>query len=346
MKKFIFVSLLLLLMASSIVAGSLAMYTTSIDGIASGSVLAKEFIFLEDGTDSFQQGVKIAPAETVRWQFGVKNFDGQVITETDLYYKLAFHVSASAGKTAIEPLTVTVKDSSGNTLSSVTGTGEMIVTGAFPLSTAGQEQFYIVEIYWPSDDSVDIGYAGDSFGTTVGIDAVASQIPFEGQGTTPTPTPTPTPSGDDYSSLPVRLNYHIINAWWTDASATTNRANYTMTLTNLSDRKIYDWYVIFDTPNEFYNAYSSIQTSVPGGYRLTNPVVNNAWDARSNIDANSNSITFGGQMLSSSLRNLRTPAGNIRVGGKIKTESGDYVDFVSSNITLTSNCSTATPPKW
>lgn len=346
MKKFIFVSLLLLLMASSIVAGSLAMYTTSIDGVASGSVLAKEFVFLEDGTDSFQQGVKIAPTETVRWQFGVKNFNNQVVTETDLYYKLAFHVSASAGKTAIAPLVVTVKDSSGNTLNSVTGTGDMIVTGAFPLSAAGQEQFYTVEIYWPSNDSVDINYAGDSFGTTVGIDAVASQIPFEGQGTTPTPTPTPSPSGNDYSNLPVQLNYNITNAWWTDASAAANRANYTMTLTNLSDQKIYDWYVIFDTPNEFYNAYNSIQTSSSGGYRLTNPVVNNVWDTRSNVDVNSSSLTFGGQMLSSSLGKLRTPVGNIRVGGKIKTESGDYVDFVSSNITLTSNCSTATPPNW
>ncbi len=51
------------------------------------------------------------PAETVTWNFAVKNFDGQRITETNLHYDLAFDVVATQGKAAIASLVVTVKDS-------------------------------------------------------------------------------------------------------------------------------------------------------------------------------------------------------------------------------------------
>ena len=119
MRKLIAILGLISLMAGSIVSGTLAMYTTSIDRLAESSVTAKEFIFTSEGTDSFQQGVKLAPSETAKWQFKVKNYDDTLITETDLYYKLTFHVAATPGKNAIAPLVVSVKDASGTVLKSV-----------------------------------------------------------------------------------------------------------------------------------------------------------------------------------------------------------------------------------
>lgn len=181
MKRILIVSALVLAFATSLIAGTLAMYTTQIDHFASGSVLAKEFIFLEDGEDSFLQNVKIAPTETVTWNFAVKNYNDEAVTSTDLYYDLTFRVFATPGKSEIPPLIVNIKDSDGNVLNSITGIGELRLSGSFPLSAEKQSSTYIVEITWPSNNSIDINYAGNNFGTTVGVSATASQIPSESE---------------------------------------------------------------------------------------------------------------------------------------------------------------------
>ena len=110
-KKGFVIFILAFAISFAVLAGTLASYTTTLDNFASGSVVAKEFIFMEDGTDSFQQNVKIAPTDTLNWSFGVRNYNGTFVTETDLYYKLVFTASATSGKQAIEPLVITVKTS-------------------------------------------------------------------------------------------------------------------------------------------------------------------------------------------------------------------------------------------
>jgi len=92
MKKSVVLTVLLVLILSSVVTGTLASYTIRINDFARGSVVAKEFIFLEDGADSFEQNVKIAPTETMRWQCAVKNYDGSVITDMALNYDITFDV--------------------------------------------------------------------------------------------------------------------------------------------------------------------------------------------------------------------------------------------------------------
>ena len=82
MKKALLGFALVLLLTTSVIAGTLAMYTTSIDNLAEGSVVAKEFILTEGGTDTFTKNVKIAPNETVNWQFSVMNYNGSIISET------------------------------------------------------------------------------------------------------------------------------------------------------------------------------------------------------------------------------------------------------------------------
>ena len=176
MKKIISILFLLTLITSTMLSGTLANYTTTFDEIAAGTTVAKEFIFLEDGEDTFSQGVKIAPTERVVWNFGVKNYDGEIISETDMEYELTFDVTASPGKQAIAPLVITIKDESGTVLKTLEGVGLMTVDGVFPLSSVGQSANYTVEIYWPSNDSVDIQYAGSDFSTTIVVGAYANQI--------------------------------------------------------------------------------------------------------------------------------------------------------------------------
>ncbi|MDP4109612.1 MAG: DNRLRE domain-containing protein [Bacillota bacterium] len=177
MKKTIIVSAIILAMLSSVMAGTLASYVVSLDSVASGSTVAKEFIFLEDGQDTFQDNVNIAPTETVIWQFAVKNYDSRAISEVDLYYALTFDIYALPGSNAIDPLVVTVKDKNGSIVGMNKGVGQMEITGVFPLSPEGQSAAYTVEIYWPKDSDVDNAYIDFNYGTGIKVSATASQLP-------------------------------------------------------------------------------------------------------------------------------------------------------------------------
>ena len=308
MKKTAFILIMFLLMASALTAGTLAMYTTTIDDLAQGGVVAKDFVFVGEGTDSFAQGVKIAPAETVEWQFNVKNYSSQYITETDLYYKLTFDVHASEGKSAIAPLTVTVKDEGGNIVGSASGVGTFDVMGEFPLSQTGQGQTYTVSVYWPSDDSIDIDYAGNAFGTTVNIDAIASQAPL---GASDPGTPPPQTSN-------VSVLYQTTESWQNGQSGN-YRFGYSITITNHSDQPIEDWTIDFTlTTDRLTNTWSNAKMihSLPDGvYRFVSPNYNNP--SMDNI-LPGQSVTFGGQGVG-----FGTDAPqNVKVGGS-NTEPAD-----------------------
>ncbi len=294
MKKTVFVLALLLVMAGSLTAGTLAIYTTTIDDLAQGSVSAKEFVFLGEGTDSFSQGVKIAPTETVSWPFSIKNFDGAKVTETDLYYKLTFNVQPIAGKTAIDPLVVSVLDGSGTVLKSVTGTGTFDVTGAFPVAQAGQSKGYTVKINWPSDNSNDIKYAGGNYGTAVNVSAAASQVPFDSN---------PAPQSN------VSVLYETSPAW-SNGQSGSYQYEYKVTVTNNSDKTIEDWYVAFDlSTDQLTRAYSNaVMTQGGGSYRFVNPAYNNT--ATDDI-APGQSVSFRGPAVGQGLQ----PIGNVTVGG-------------------------------
>lgn len=232
MKKIVIFTALLLTILSSILAGTLASYTVTLDNMASGSVVGKEFIFMEDGTDTFSDNIKIAPAEKVTWQFGVKNYNGSTVTETDLHYDLTFEVGAAPGKTAIAPLTVTVKDKSGHVVNTVTGTGTIHVAKDFPLAAEGQSDAYKVEIYWPDTDH-DINYAGNNFGTSIKVSAVATQIPSGGI----TQEPDPTPHSD------VSVLFEDGTPW--GGQGQPKYHNVRFTITNNSDKPITDWNIEF-----------------------------------------------------------------------------------------------------
>ncbi|RCX20186.1 hypothetical protein DFR58_102259 [Anaerobacterium chartisolvens] len=176
MKKPLILIALILVVSTSIIAGTLAMYTTTIDDLAEGSVVAKEFIMMEGGTDTFNKNVKIAPDETVNWQFSVKNYDGSIVSETAMKLDFDVNVAAENGKSAIAPLVITVKDSQGNTLGTVTENGRIEFADNFNLSPDGQEKIYTVSVKWPSNNDVDINYAGAGYGTAVKVSVTGTQV--------------------------------------------------------------------------------------------------------------------------------------------------------------------------
>ena len=176
MKKVLIIVALALVLTTSIIAGTLAMYTTSIDDLATGSVVAKEFVLLEDGTDSFTENIKIAPSETVDWQFGVKNYDGSVVSETAMALDFDVVVGAQDGKSMIDPLVVTVTDQDGNIVGTTTGSGLIEYSSQFALDANGQQKTYTVSVNWPSNDAVDINFAGPDYGAAVTVSVTGTQM--------------------------------------------------------------------------------------------------------------------------------------------------------------------------
>ncbi len=302
MKKATIIAILILAMMSSVLAGTLANYTITLDDVASGSVVGKEFIFLEDGTDTFQHGVKIAPTETVTWRFGVKNYDGNVITETDMEYDLTFDVHATSGKSAIDPLIVTVKDEDGDVVDSVTGVGLIHVSGSFPLSEDRQSDAYTVEIYWPSNDAVDIGYAGGNYGTTVDVSAVGTQVASGGGSEGGGGEEEEPPAESD-----VAVVFDATNTW----GGSNNQYDFRVTITNNSDQTLEDWEMeclFFEDISSCWNANMQHENLTTGEHRFKNPRYNNP--ATDSI-APGASVVFTGQAYGAGT----SPMSNVRVNG-------------------------------
>ena len=177
MKRLFLVLALVLTIITSVIAGTMAMYTVTLDDLAEGSVVAKEFILTEYGTDTFEFGVKIAPTETVIWSFGLKNYEGEFVSEVPIDYTVTLTAEAADGKSAIGPLTAAVFDTDNNIVSAgglTDGVGTLTVNGRFPLEAAGQSRVYELRIYWESTDN-DIDYAGNAFETMFNVSVTGVQ---------------------------------------------------------------------------------------------------------------------------------------------------------------------------
>lgn len=182
MKKMLLISSLVLVIVTSMVSGTLALYNVSIPTVASGSVVAKEFVLLEDGTDTFTSNVKIAPTEKKEMTFAVKNNNGSVTSEVGMHVNVALSLAADSGKAAIVPLTVKVYEgpNSSGTLVSTTGSltggvGTLSYTFDFAANTAKTNQYTVV-VEWPSNDAVDTAYAGAAHGTALNVAVTGTQF--------------------------------------------------------------------------------------------------------------------------------------------------------------------------
>ena len=182
MKKTITIIAMILAISVSLIAGTMSYYTITIDKLAEGSVVAKEFILKEEGSDTFQENVKIAPGDKEVWTFAVKNFDGSTISETAM--DLAFSVALSAnGEAMIQPLEISVaKVGSSETPVEIANIVEedngFSFIDLYELSDEGQTYTYQVTVSWPWGEENDnaIDFAGADFGTALSVSVTGTQV--------------------------------------------------------------------------------------------------------------------------------------------------------------------------
>lgn len=178
MKRTLIIVALVLVITTSIIAGTLAMYTITIDDLAEGSVVAKEFVLKPGETNSFEENVKIAPGETEEWEFSVRNYDGDIVTETDMDLEFKVELKNVAGKDAIEPLVFTVEDEDG-----VLELEDGVFFDEFDKDVK-KEKTYTVTVKWPweTDGVDDKDFAGAGHGTAVKVSVTGIQQEITDQG--------------------------------------------------------------------------------------------------------------------------------------------------------------------
>ncbi|NMB41931.1 MAG: hypothetical protein GX996_08350 [Firmicutes bacterium] len=183
MKRTLLVAALVLAVSTSIIAGTLAMYTVSLPNLAEGSVVAKEFVLKPGETNTFSEEiVGIAPGETVDWDFSVKNYDGEIVSETGMDLEFTVDITDTDENNAIAPLVVTIKDQDKEegqeVVGTKTGTGTVTFTDedGFEANVSG-EKTYTVSIEWPweTEDVNDIDYAGADYGTSIKVSVTGTQ---------------------------------------------------------------------------------------------------------------------------------------------------------------------------
>ena len=284
MKKTLTILLLVLAITTSLIAGTMAYYTVTLDNLVQGEVVAKEFIFVEkEGKQTLSFSDKIAPGETVEWPFTVQNHKDGLVTETDMYYRLTFVVGATDGKQAIAPLAVTVN---GQTVTlKDDGTGTFITDGNFLLQSPDNQQSddHRIVLTWPHGDN-DSAYAGNNFGTTVTVNAVAQQVPFdEVEPETPEEPGTEIPGGDDEESgetepitSDINVVYKITEAWKQGDPDTPGgyEFKYEIDIINNSDKEIENWVLEFELKDgNLTTSYQSTLTKGNDGhYTISNPI--------------------------------------------------------------------------
>ena len=276
MKKLITISILILAILTSLLAGTLSYYTLSLDRLAGGSVTAKAFIFLASETREFTRNTPIAPSETVDWAFKVYNYDNSAITETYQYDRLTFTVEAAEGKEAILPLTVSVLDPQGQEKGRVTGTGSFSFTGEFPLQDQGQSADYQVVLHWPGDGSDDAHYASSGFGTAVRVSAFASQLPLEGDDAEGPEDPDQPGSGE--TEKPQASNFRLVYRTARPQQESTGiRYQFSLALYNQDTQDVNGWQLAFHLPETRLNLWDNMalgnteEDRESGNFVFTNP---------------------------------------------------------------------------
>lgn len=324
MKKTLTILLLVLAITTSLIAGTMAYYTVTLDNLVQGEVVAKEFIFVEkEGKQTLSFSDRIAPGETVEWPFTVQNHKDGLVTETDMYYRLTFVVGATVGKQAIAPLTVTVN---GQAVSlDNDGTGTLISDGAFMLQSPNNQQRddYSIMLTWPHGNN-DSEYAGNDFGTTVTVNAVAQQAPFD--EVVPGEPGTEIPGGDDDETgetvdAKIAIDYEIVKIWTPGNPGDNNppEFEYKIVIKNLSDSAIENWKLSFSLTDDQYknSIWEATLNNNEHRYHVNPLNYNQGLKPHSSVSFGGHGIT-GGSNIPEDLKDL-TLTGTITKNGSSTT---------------------------
>lgn len=179
MKKILITGALIMAIASSIVAGTLAVYTKTLAPI-SGQIETKQFYI---GTkETYFPDIKLAPSEKTEWSFNVVNFkedNAGIANEVDTDLTVSLDVKAKDGKEAIDGLNVSIYDENNNQLgTTVVKNGQMSfnVEKAFLANTKTTQKFKLVADWKNnSGDLIDTLNAENNNTTSIGVTVTGTQ---------------------------------------------------------------------------------------------------------------------------------------------------------------------------
>lgn len=142
MKKTLLMGAMALAIVTSMVAGTLAIYSKNFD--FGGNVTAKKF-YVNATSETTTPDIKIAPGETADWTFEVTNTDGAVISAVDM----STHITVTLPE-GFKDIAVTLKNADGNTLGSgvADANGKIEVAGADFTANTGKTDEYTLEFTW------------------------------------------------------------------------------------------------------------------------------------------------------------------------------------------------------
>lgn len=182
MKKTIALFALVLCILAGLVSGSLALYTTSVEDMGSGSVVAKKFVLTAAGSTGYEKNVKIAPEDTIIAEFIVSNYDDNGnVTEVDMDLTITVEMEAAAEKELIPHVTAALLDKDGEEVVGATHStveGKQIITlqvdRAFTALQGEADLTYQIKLFWPSHDD-DIEYQGPEHGNKYTVTVTGTQ---------------------------------------------------------------------------------------------------------------------------------------------------------------------------
>lgn len=192
MKKVILIAVLILLVVSSVVTGTLAIYSIKLDEL-SGDTVAKQFAFSTTGDDRYiNSDIKIAPCETVDYLFKATNYqtagNSKIISEVNMLATFKVSMNHMINKdgtltevTPIKYLIASLYDADTNVklfdmnLTDGISTTPDEFSIKFTANTTAERNFKIVITWVPHED--DILYSTSK--TLLKINAHAEQITDE-----------------------------------------------------------------------------------------------------------------------------------------------------------------------
>lgn len=182
MKKIIITLALVLVIIVSLVSGTLATYTKTLEPIA-GQVEAKQFYI---GTaQTMFPNIKLAPSENTTWTFQVVNYQNSTVTEVDMDMDMDIKLTVGSpeGKQPIDGLVVGLYENGKQLGTNIIRAGEMKFTieKAF-LAAEKSTRTFEIKVLWDngiSSDEVDTENADMQNTSKIGVTVTGTQCLHE-----------------------------------------------------------------------------------------------------------------------------------------------------------------------
>ncbi|MCX7615686.1 MAG: hypothetical protein N2Z65_08030 [Clostridiales bacterium] len=184
MKKALLTTILIFAISVSLLAGTMAMYQTTIE-TAEGSTIAKQFYIGK--TETAIMSVKLAPTESAELPFSIVNFQNDITTEVDMDLTVTINVGSPEGKQPIDGLHIDIYAEDGTHMGDTVirkGETSFTVEKAF-LANVASTRTYKVKAYWKNgevSDAVDTQNAHNQNTTIFSVTVTGTQCSHGGSG--------------------------------------------------------------------------------------------------------------------------------------------------------------------